>query len=248
MSAPSAPPTSTDGTGTTFHPTTAADPQAAAASTPRSDYCIFMRDGRRFALSTLVAREILESRPFTPVPYAPPELLGAFNVRGEIVPLVNLDRFLGVEERPPARGDTLLMLCQGELTMAAVVDQVVIVKHVSPWEIRRAKLDPSITNPLVRGLVGRDAEETMVLDAERLIAGVVERIAAGLRGTRSKGSTAASLRGAAPSGAGAPERNVVTAATASTTPSDEADPQGSVMSGDPAAGSAMGEDPSVGGR
>jgi chemotaxis signal transduction protein len=219
-------------------PTAATEPQAAAAATPRSDYCIFMRDGRRFALSTLVAREILEARPFTPVPYAPPELLGAFNVRGEIVPLVNLDRFLGVEERPPARGDTLLMLCQGELTMAAVVDQVVVVKHVSPWEIRRARLDPSITNPLVRGLVGRDAEETMVLDAERLIAGVVERIAAGLRGTRAKGSAAATPRGASPSGAGVPERDVVGTAAAGATTSDEADP----------VGSAADEEPSVGGR
>lgn len=165
----------------------APEPQAAAATTPRSDYCIFMRDGRRYALSTIIAKEILEARPFTPVPYAPPELLGAFNLRGEVVPLVNLDRFLGANERPPDRGDTLLLLCQGELTLAAVVDQVVVVKHVSPWEIRRAKLEPSITNPLVRGLVGRDAEETMVLDAERLVAGVVERIAAGLRGTRAKG-------------------------------------------------------------
>lgn len=246
MSSASASPTPKDGAGTTFRPTGATEPQGVAAATPRSDYCVFLRAGRRFALSTLVAREILEARPFTPVPYAPPELLGAFNVRGEIVPLVNLDRFLGVEERAPARGDTLLMLCQGDLVMAAVVDQVVVVKHVSPWEIRRAKLDPSITNPLVRGLVGRDAEETMVLDAERLIAGVVERIAAGLRGTRSKGSTAASLRGAAdcraagavPSGAGVPERDVVTTAAAGAATSDDADPHGS----------AAGEDPSVGGR
>lgn len=236
MSAASAPPAPTDGTGTTFHPTTAADPQAAAASTPRSDYCIFMRDGRRFALSTLVAREILESRPFTPVPYAPPELLGAFNVRGEIVPLVNLDRFLGVEERPPARGDTLLMLCQGELTMAAVVDQVVVVKHVSPWEIRRAKLDPSITNPLVRGLVGRDAEETMVLDAERLIAGVVEKIAGGLRGTRAKGSAAAP-RGTAPAGA------VDARSSGAGVPAEAA-----AGNDEPATGSATDEDLSVGGR
>ena len=77
----------------------APEPQAAAAATPRSDYCIFMRDGRRFALSTTIAKEILEARPFTPVPYAPPELLGAFNLRGEVVPLVNLDRFLGVNGR-----------------------------------------------------------------------------------------------------------------------------------------------------
>jgi chemotaxis signal transduction protein len=236
---------------------TATEPQLSAAASPRSDYCLFVRGGRRFALSTTVAKEILEARPFTPVPYAPPELLGAFNLRGEVIPLVNLDRFLEVEERAPARGDTLVLLCQGELTMAAVVDQVLIVKHVSPWEIRRAKLDPTITNSLVRGLIGRDDEQAMVLDAERLIAGVVECIAAGLRGTRTKGSTAASLRGAAPggadaaaSGAVAPEREVVLATgVAGTTTSDVvADPQGSAAGGDSFVGSSTGEESSAGGR
>jgi chemotaxis signal transduction protein len=213
--------------------TTASEAQAGTAAAPRSDYCLFLRGGRRFALSTTIAKEILEARPFTPVPYAPPELLGAFNLRGEVIPLVNLDRFLEVEERAPARGDTLVLLCKGELTMAAVVDQVVVVKHVSPWEIRRAKLDPSITNPLVRGLVGRDAEQTMVLDAERLIAAVVERIAAGLRGTRAKGSTA-SLRGTAPGGAADAGTSDVTEARGAAA-GDAADPHGSAM-GDSAPG------------
>jgi twitching motility protein PilI len=182
-----------------------ATPTAAAAAAPRSDYCIFERDGRRFALSTTIAKEVLEARPFTPVPYAPPELLGAFNLRGEVVPLVNLDRFLDVTSRPVARGDTLLMLAHGELTMAAVVDQVIVIKHVSPWEIRRAKLDPSITNPLVRGLVGRDGEQAMVLDGERMVAAVVEEIAAGLRGTRSKASGTMPARAVAPGGSAVPE-------------------------------------------
>lgn len=158
---------------------------ATLAVAPRSDYCIFLRDGRRFALSTRTAKEVLEARPFTPVPHAPPELLGAFNLRGEVIPLVNLDRFLEVEGRPAGRADTLLLLSNADVVLAAVVDQVVIIKHVSPWEIRRASLDPQMRNPLARGSFGRDDEQTLVLDGERLIAGVVEQIAAGFRG-RSK--------------------------------------------------------------
>ncbi|HEY8517353.1 MAG TPA: chemotaxis protein CheW [Candidatus Binatia bacterium] len=163
-------------------PTPAMQPPTGTAAAPRSDYCIFLRDGRRFALSTLIAKEVLEARPFTPVPYAPPELLGAFNLRGEVVPLVNLDGFLGVEGRPAGRGDTLLLLSHGDLVLAAVVDQVVVIKHVAPWEIRRSKLDPAMRNPLVRGIVGRDGEQTLVLDGEKLLAAVVGQIADGLRG------------------------------------------------------------------
>lgn len=176
-----------------------ADPQAAGV-TPRSDYCIFLRDGQRFALSTTIAKEVLEARPFTPVPYAPADLLGAFNLRGEVVPLVNLDRFLQVAERPVARGDTLLILSHRDLALAAVVDQVVVIKHVSPWEIRRAKLDPSMQNPLVRGLVGRDEEQTMVLDGERLLAGVVDQIVAGMRGGKTRVQAMPAVVDAVPGG------------------------------------------------
>jgi purine-binding chemotaxis protein CheW len=178
-------------------PPSAAQPSAGAAATPRSDYCIFLRDGHRFALSTRIAKEVLEARPFTPVPSAPPELLGAFNLRGEVIPLVNLDSFLEVDGRPAGRGDTLLLLSHGDIVLAGVVDQVVIIKHVSPWEIRRAKLDPAIRNPLVRGVVGRDDEQALVLDGEKLLAVVVDKIAAGLRG-RTK--TSASSMHAAPGG------------------------------------------------
>lgn len=215
------------------------------AATPRSDYCIFMRDGQRFALATTIAKEILEARPFTPVPYAPPELLGAFNLRGEVVPLVNLDRFLNVTERPAASGDTLLLLCQGDVTMAAVVDQVVIIKHVSPWEIRRAKLEPSLQNPLVRGLVGRDEEQTMVLDGERLVAGVVEQIAAGLRGTRGKGASAATMRATA-SGEAAAVRTAGDAGAGDEADATRAD--GTGASGTGAAAPAVGAETPAGGR
>lgn len=169
---------------------------------PRSDYCVFLRDGRRFALSTKIAKEVLEARPFTPVPHAPAELLGAFNLRGEVVPLVNLDCLLDVTGRPAARGDTLLMLAHGDVALAAVVDQVVTIRHVPPWEIRRPKLDPNVGNPLVRGLFGKDDEQTLVLDGERLLASVVERIAAGQRG-RARTTTSPSPSGGAPGGSAA---------------------------------------------
>jgi len=182
--------------------TTQGPPVAAG---PRSDYCIFVRDGRRFALSTTIAKEVLESRPFTPVPHAPSELLGAFNLRGEVVPLVNFDAFLDTTGRPPGRSDTLMLLSHGDISLAAVVDQVVVIRHISPWEIRRPKLDPSAANPLVRGLFGKDEEQTLVLDGERLVAGIVEKIAAGMRGrartAASPHATPAASEGSAPVGA-----------------------------------------------
>jgi purine-binding chemotaxis protein CheW len=160
-----------------------AEDAAPGAAEPRlrSDYCVFVRDGITFALSTHVAREVLDARPFTPVPQAPSELLGAFNLRGEVIPLVRFDRFLAVPGREHERTDPLLLLSHGEFTLAAVVDQVVTIKHIPPWELQRAEPAQRERNALVRGTVGKDDQQILILDGERLLAAVAHEIASGFR-------------------------------------------------------------------
>ena len=148
----------------------------------RSDYCVFLRGGGRFALSTRVAREVLDARPFTPLPRAPGELLGAFNLRGEVIALACLDRFLGVPHRPLDRGDGLLVLADADLVLAAVVDGVETVRHIAPWEIQRLPADERESNALVRGTVGKESQVVRVLDGERLLATVAAHVASAFRG------------------------------------------------------------------
>lgn len=152
----------------------------------RSDYCLFRRGDVEFALSTRVAREILEARIWTPVPLAPPELLGAFSLRGEVIPLVALDRFLGTTGRPVERTDPVILLCSGDLRMAAAVDRVLTVRHIAPWEIRRPKDDAG--SDLVRGYSGTEEEQAVILDGDRLLARVAEEVAQGIRAPRALGA------------------------------------------------------------
>jgi len=147
----------------------------------RTDFCVFHRGERGFAISTHLAKEVIESRSLTVVPYAPPELLGALNIRGEVVPLVSLDSFLDVPARPLSRGDALLVLALGDLRFAAVVDRVASVKHISPWEIRREVDAESAADQLVRGYNGTAENRLTVLDGEALIGTVVQRVAEGFR-------------------------------------------------------------------
>jgi chemotaxis signal transduction protein len=147
----------------------------------RSDYCVFSRDGTTFALSTRVAKEVLDPRPFTPVPQAPPELIGAFNLRGEVIPLVRLDRFLGVAGRPLERTDTLLLLGDENVSVAVVVDHVTTIKHIAPWEIRRSKPADGGQSPFVRGMTGVETARTWVLDGELLLSSVADAVTRGFR-------------------------------------------------------------------
>lgn len=147
----------------------------------RTDYCVFRRGDQGFALSTNLAKEVIEGRGVTPVPEAPSELLGALNLRGEVVPLVALDSFLGIPPRPRSRTDALLILGSGDLRFAAVVDSVATVKHLSPWEIRREVEGEPPATALVRGYTGNAGDRLRVLDGDALVTAVVQRIAEGFR-------------------------------------------------------------------
>ncbi len=147
----------------------------------RTDFCVFHRGPRGFAISTHLAKEVIEGRTLTQVPHAPPELLGALNLRGEVVPLVTLDSFLDLPPRALSRSDSLLVVASGDLRFAAVVDRVASVKHFSPWEIRRDVEGEPPPNELVRGYTGTPEDRLIVLDGETLIGTVVHRVAEGFR-------------------------------------------------------------------
>ncbi|GAB6062112.1 chemotaxis protein CheW [Deferrisoma palaeochoriense] len=121
--------------------------------------------GRRFAFDIRVVGEILTPRPLVPVPGSPPELRGVFNLRGELVPVVDLHRILG-QPGPPEEGEEaklLVLRCRGR-TFAVGVDRLGEVETVSPEGLEPI---PGVEDP-ARGLVvamfrRRDAAEDVVL-------------------------------------------------------------------------------------
>jgi purine-binding chemotaxis protein CheW len=57
---------------------------------PESQYCVFRSGRERFCLPVLDVEEVLEWPLVTKVPLAPGYMLGIFNLRGAIVPLIDI--------------------------------------------------------------------------------------------------------------------------------------------------------------
>ena len=57
---------------------------------PMRQYCIFRAGRERFCFSILDVEEIVEWPQLTTIPLAPPFLMGIFNLRGSIVPVVDI--------------------------------------------------------------------------------------------------------------------------------------------------------------
>jgi purine-binding chemotaxis protein CheW len=68
----------------------AEETQGAQPSLPKQQYCIFRAGRERFCLQVLEVDEVLEWPRLTRLPLGPPFLMGVFNLRGTIVPVVDI--------------------------------------------------------------------------------------------------------------------------------------------------------------
>jgi purine-binding chemotaxis protein CheW len=115
-----------------------------------------------YALELTAVREVVPAPEVTPLPGAPPALLGVFNLRGEVVPLFDTARLLGLASAPAADQVTVADTQAGPAGLVA---------HGRP---QREQLGDAAGPAALAAALGRYAiGDTLVctlLDVERLLA------------------------------------------------------------------------------
>ena len=128
-----------------------------------------------YALDVLNVREIIRPMDISPVPRAPAEYLGVINLRGKIVPVIDLRIKFGLEFT--GRTDrTCIVVAQtkdasgGQKLTGLLVDEVQEVKTLSATEIEEApSFGAAIDTTYIRGLAKTKEGVTILLDLERLL-------------------------------------------------------------------------------
>lgn len=87
-----------------------------------------------FGVSLETVREFADIRQVTPVPCCPAHVVGAVNLRGEILTLVDVRRALQMPAAPDRRGAQMMVVQVGELRAGVVVDAVLDVVHLEGTE------------------------------------------------------------------------------------------------------------------
>ncbi len=95
-------------------------------------YCTFERGGRALSVPVWAVRGVVSGEPATPVPQGPPHVVGVINVRGESLPLVLIDEWVGVPRRSYCPTDPILVLESNDVQMGVVVDSVHSVQRLMP--------------------------------------------------------------------------------------------------------------------
>jgi purine-binding chemotaxis protein CheW len=112
--------------------------QAGAAADPLVQLCTFRIGEEDYAIDIMRVREIIHPLPITPVPRAPVFVEGVVRLRGEVIPVLDVRKRLGVEVRPASRKSRFLVVNVAGRRIGLVVDEVCEVLRLPRSELRAA--------------------------------------------------------------------------------------------------------------
>jgi purine-binding chemotaxis protein CheW len=94
--------------------------------------------GEDFAVDIMRVREIIPPEPLTPVPEAPAHVAGVIRFRGEVVPVVDLRRRLGLRPSEPSRRARYILVKVAGGLLGLMVDEVREVLRLTRDDLRPA--------------------------------------------------------------------------------------------------------------
>jgi purine-binding chemotaxis protein CheW len=130
----------------------------------------FEIDGQEYALDIMQIKEIINPVPITPVPRAPAFVEGIIELRGAVLPVVDLRKRFDAPANPPTRETKYVIVSLSNHIVGLVVDRVREVMRVDVEDILDA---PSMATGLdaqfVSGVYKRDGRILIVLDIGRIL-------------------------------------------------------------------------------
>lgn len=143
-------------------------PEQAAAADTQLDLLEFRLAQERYAVETRYVREVYPLKDLTPLPCTPPFVLGVVNVRGHILPVLDLKKFFDLPENGLTDLHCIILVRERDLEFGLLADVIVGVRSI-PVESLQPSL-PTLTGIRSDYLKGVTDECLVVLDLARLLA------------------------------------------------------------------------------
>ncbi|MBW7900869.1 MAG: purine-binding chemotaxis protein CheW [Rhodocyclaceae bacterium] len=153
---------------------------AAAADNAPQQYLTFTLGGEMFAVAILNVKEIIEYGTVTEIPMMPPFIRGVINLRGAVVPVIDLSCRFGGKTTQVARRTCIVIieLNEGDAKhdIGVMVDAVSEVLEIAPSEIEPAPaFGAKIRTDFISGMGKVNGKFVIILSIDRVLS--VEEIA-----------------------------------------------------------------------
>jgi purine-binding chemotaxis protein CheW len=145
--------------------------------TQENKYLTFYLNGEEFGIEIMFVTEIIGIQTITAVPDMPEYVKGVINLRGKVIPVMDVRLRFGAPSRDYDDRTCIVVININNLTLGLVVDTVSEVLDIPPDQIEPA---PNIRkkggNKYVKSM-GKSGERVkMLLDAEQLLFDGIEDV------------------------------------------------------------------------
>lgn len=128
----------------------------------------FRLGDERYGVETPLVGEVYPLRDLTPLPCTPPFVRGIVNLRGHILPVLDLKRLFDLPEEALGGQHCIIVVRGGGLEFGLLADVIVGVRSI-PMASLQASL-PTLTGIRDEYLKGVTAERLLVLDLASIVA------------------------------------------------------------------------------
>lgn len=138
-----------------------------------SQYLTFRIGEEDFALDVSNVREILEFTTVTKVPKTPDYMRGVINLRGSVVPVLDMRLKFGLSETEKTINTCIVVvevaLDESKTVMGALVDSVQEVFELDPEQIEPPpRIGTKLKTEFIKGMGRKDDRFIILLDIDRL--------------------------------------------------------------------------------
>jgi len=111
---------------------------------------VFTIDGRDYGIDIMVVREIRSWVTTTPLPGTPRHVLGVINIRGTVLPIVDLAARISALATPVEKREVIIVIEVDDRVMGIPVDRVSDIVNVEEGNVQPV---PAASTPGLRRLV-----------------------------------------------------------------------------------------------
>ena len=137
-------------------------------------YLIFHLGTEEFGTEVLKVREIMGLQDITAIPQVPPYVKGVLNLRGKVIPVIDLRLKFGMEAQEYTSRTCIVVMrtrqADEELLIGMIVDGVVEVLNLSGSDIEDTPdFGPGVATPYLTGMAKVKGRVKILLDIDHVL-------------------------------------------------------------------------------
>jgi len=143
---------------------------AVALHTEMLQLVTFKLGGQKYAVPILKVQEINNMKEITAIPNAPPFLTGAINLRGKVIPVINLGTKFGLENAGINDASKIIIMDIRGIIMGVIVDAVSDVLRIQKDLVEPPPpVSSNINAEFLSGIAKLDEGLVILLNMDKLL-------------------------------------------------------------------------------